>query len=259
MSRAYGLVLARPGHHIADAQVALAALCVVSGIWLGVRPTLSVAVLAVVGTLLITRRHVLTVLVAIAALVGGAVRGDRDWAGAHLRHADAYTGWAQVVADPAAYGAGLRLTVEIDGERLDTWLYGARRNRPSQVQSGEYLWVHGDRRPMRSGARRAALRHVVGRFQADVVADVDPGSALTRASNRLRRRLRGAAEVAMPAADSALFTGLVLGDDAREPVWLVDDFRRSGLSHLTAVSGQNVGFLLLAAMPLLRRLRPWWR
>ncbi len=31
----------------------------------------------------------------------------------------------------------------------------------------------------------------------------------------------------------------------------------SGLSHLTAVSGQNVGFLLAAAGPMLRRLRPW--
>ncbi len=217
------------------------------------------ALLAIVATVLIRQRHVLMAMVTIAALVGGAVRSDRDWAGAHLRHADTYSGWALVVADPAVYGSGLRLTVEIDGERLDTWLYGARRNRPSQVQAGEYVWVQGDRRSIRSGARRAALRHVVGRLQAEVVSDVDPGSALTRASNRLRTRLRGAAETAMPVADSALFTGLVLGDDAREPAWLVADFRRSGLSHLTAVSGQNVGFMLLAAMPLLRRLRPWWR
>jgi competence protein ComEC len=31
------------------------------------------------------------------------------------------------------------------------------------------------------------------------------------------------------------------------------------LSHLTAVSGENVVFLIAAASPLLRRLRPWWR
>ena len=36
-------------------------------------------------------------------------------------------------------------------------------------------------------------------------------------------------------------------------------FRASGLSHLTAVSGQNVAFVLAAAGPLLRVLRPWWR
>ena len=32
---------------------------------------------------------------------------------------------------------------------------------------------------------------------------------------------------------------------------MVDRFRASGLSHLTAVSGQNVAFLLAAAGPLL--------
>ena len=40
---------------------------------------------------------------------------------------------------------------------------------------------------------------------------------------------------------------------------MVEQFRASGLSHLTAVSGQNVAFLLAAAAPLLRRLRPWTR
>jgi competence protein ComEC len=63
----------------------------------------------------------------------------------------------------------------------------------------------------------------------------------------------------MQPVDASLFTGLVIGDDARQPSWLVDEFRASGLSHLTAVSGQNVAFVLAAAMPVLRRLRPWWR
>jgi competence protein ComEC len=56
-----------------------------------------------------------------------------------------------------------------------------------------------------------------------------------------------------------LFLGLVIGDDRAEPADLVADFRRTGLSHLTAVSGQNIGFLLIAFRPLLTRLRPRWR
>ena len=40
---------------------------------------------------------------------------------------------------------------------------------------------------------------------------------------------------------------------------MIERFRASGLSHLTAVSGQNVSFVLMAAAPLLRVLRPWWR
>ena len=63
----------------------------------------------------------------------------------------------------------------------------------------------------------------------------------------------------MNADDAALFSGLVIGDDARESPAMVTAFRSSGLSHLTAVSGENVIFLLAAASPLLRRLRPWWR
>jgi competence protein ComEC len=107
--------------------------------------------------------------------------------------------------------------------------------------------------------RRARLRHVVGRFDIAAVADVVPGSAVDRASNRVRALLRRRAEAAMEPVDAALFTGLVIGDDARQPSWLVDEFRASGLSHLTAVSGQNVAFMLAAAMPILRRLRTWWR
>jgi competence protein ComEC len=94
--------------------------------------------------------------------------------------------------------------------------------------------------------------------QVDWVAEVAPGDPLARASNRVRDVLeRGS--TALPFPDSALFRGLVLGDDADQPPDMVDRFRASGLSHLTAVSGQNVAFMLAAAGPLLRRLRPIWR
>jgi competence protein ComEC len=87
------------------------------------------------------------------------------------------------------------------------------------------------------------------------VAEVAPGTPLDRASNRVRALLqRGAG--ALPVADGALFRGLVLGDDADQPPEMVARFRASGLSHLTAVSGQNVGFLLAVAGPLIRRFRP---
>src|SRR4029450_7181055 len=60
----------------------------------------------------------------------------------------------------------------------------------------------------------------------------------------------------LPEDDAALFRGLVLGDDAEQPPAMTDRFRASGLSHLTAVSGQNVAFLLAAVGPLARRRRP---
>jgi competence protein ComEC len=79
-----------------------------------------------------------------------------------------------------------------------------------------------------------------------------------RAANRVRDQLEHGGRT-LPEADRALFTGLVYGDDRAVPPDTVDAFRAAGLSHLTAVSGQNVAYVLAAASPLLRRLPPWGR
>jgi competence protein ComEC len=73
-----------------------------------------------------------------------------------------------------------------------------------------------------------------------------------------RGEIRGRAEAAlgrgMPAREAELARGFVLGEDQRIDAGTVEDFRRSGLSHLLAVSGQNVALLALLAMPLLAAL-----
>ena len=70
-----------------------------------------------------------------------------------------------------------------------------------------------------------------------------------------RAEIRERADVAlgrgMPAREAALARGFVLGEDEAVDERTVEDFRRSGLSHLLAVSGQNVALLGLLAMPLL--------
>jgi competence protein ComEC len=58
----------------------------------------------------------------------------------------------------------------------------------------------------------------------------------------------------IPAREAALARGFVLGQDDRIDAETVEDFRRSGLSHLLAVSGQNVLLLALLATPLLAAL-----
>lgn len=58
----------------------------------------------------------------------------------------------------------------------------------------------------------------------------------------------------MPDREAELARGFVLGDDERIDAATVDDFRRAGLSHLLAVSGQNVALLALLVMPLLAAL-----
>ena len=67
----------------------------------------------------------------------------------------------------------------------------------------------------------------------------------------IRDRAEAALERGMPEAEAALARGFVLGQDDRIDPRTVDDFKRSGLAHLLAVSGQNVVLLGLLAWPLL--------
>ncbi len=67
----------------------------------------------------------------------------------------------------------------------------------------------------------------------------------------IRERAEDALGRGMPEREAALARGFVLGqDDAIDPRTR-EDFRRSGLAHLLAVSGQNVILLCLLAWPLL--------
>jgi competence protein ComEC len=81
----------------------------------------------------------------------------------------------------------------------------------------------------------------------DRVASPGPG---WRAAEAVRASVRGAVEH-RPASQAALVPALVDGDDEGMPRELVEDFRTTGLTHLTAVSGTNltlvVGFLLVVA------------
>ncbi|HEX2096487.1 MAG TPA: ComEC/Rec2 family competence protein [Solirubrobacterales bacterium] len=67
----------------------------------------------------------------------------------------------------------------------------------------------------------------------------------------IRDRASAALDDGMPAREAALARGFVLGQDEGVDAATEEDFRRSGLAHLLAVSGQNVALLALLAMPLL--------
>lgn len=254
MTAAYDARLRGSRHPLGDGAVVAASVAVVLGVWQG--PAAVVAWSAVVG-IVVRPRWVGVACVLLG--VTGACAAAHAWSGVQPRQLGPYQGWARVVADPAPFGSGVRTTVDVEGQRFDAWVYGAQRQRLSTAQAGDYVWVAGERRPLTGDVRRAQVRHVVGRLQLAALGDVLPGNGVARAGNRVRAALRSSAERTMAPADAALFTGLVIGDDSRQPTWMIDRFRAAGLSHLTAVSGQNVAFLIAAALPLLRRLRPWWR
>ncbi|HEX4731309.1 MAG TPA: ComEC/Rec2 family competence protein [Solirubrobacterales bacterium] len=74
--------------------------------------------------------------------------------------------------------------------------------------------------------------------------------ALARAGE-IRERAEAGLGEGMPAREAALARGFVLGDDDGLDQPTKEDFIRAGLSHLTAVSGENVTLLALLALPVL--------
>jgi competence protein ComEC len=74
--------------------------------------------------------------------------------------------------------------------------------------------------------------------------------AVARTAEIRERAMAGLGE-GMPARESALARGFVLGEDDGLDQGTKEDFVHAGLSHLTAVSGENVTLLTLLAMPVL--------
>jgi competence protein ComEC len=171
-----------------------------------------------------------------------------------------YAGWVAVAADPDPSFSATRLLLEIEGERFETWVRGrAGRLRVETWQQGDQVWVAGTRRPLdQHRAGRVAWQHVVGAFDHDVLGDRVAGGRLDVASNRVRS-LISAATSSLNDEDGALARGLIVGDDAGQTEAMTERFRRSGLSHLTAVSGQNVALALAITAPWIQRVRPGLR
>ncbi len=73
-------------------------------------------------------------------------------------------------------------------------------------------------------------------------------------TGELRERAEAGLGEGMPQREAALARGFVLGDDDGVDEETKEDFIRAGLSHLLAVSGENVTLLALLAMPVLAAL-----
>jgi competence protein ComEC len=190
-------------------------------------------------------------------------RSHIEWQNVQDVRSGNYSGLAILKSDPQPIGRGVRVVFEIEGQRFESWLYGSSARRVALHVSGESVEVVGQRRPNGEGGRRLQVRHIVGRFEVKVLRTIASGAHISEsrfelAANRVRSALGKGSRV-LSGDQSALFAGLVYGDDSQQPPEMVDRFRASGLAHLTAVSGQNVAFVMAVVAPLLTRLRRWNR
>lgn len=198
---------------------------------------------------LLRRPSLLVVAVALAASALGA----RAVAGLEPPPRATVADEVTLVSDPEARFGRVEAIARLDGRLVLLEADGAGADVVAVRLAGERARVVGRLGPPPEGQPWLRARHVSGRLvvhRAERGREADPP---WRVANALRRLLVAGAA---PLGDDrrSLFVGLVLGDDRDQPPTLTDDFRGSGLSHLLAVSGQNVAFALAVAGPALRRL-----
>jgi len=234
------------------------------------RPAVAVAVAVAIGLGAAVLPPRLCV-VAVGAVLLGAVAGD-----ARLQALDAPLARTRdtSVEDlrvhllsmprPNPFGASAAAEVvsgRLRGSRLLMRIAPWARLRPDP-EVGAELAIDGRLRPLRSGANGSALTEQLRR--AGIAGEL----LLDRARPTGRRRggiaglldaMRGRAEKAvaagLPPPEAALARGMVLGQDEAIDEATRQDWRDSGLSHLLAVSGQNVMLLVALAMPLFALVR----
>jgi competence protein ComEC len=170
-----------------------------------------------------------------------------------------------LVSDPGgpAYitSALLRVTtVSVDGgppRHLDSRVLvrasGTDASEWRVLAEGDAVRATGVLRPLVGRDRDARWQHAVALLAEPRLESFDdPRAPPFRVANALRNVvLRGTQP--LDTTDRALLAGFLVGDVRGVPSPITDDFRDSGLTHLLAVSGENVAFVLALVGPLLRR------
>jgi competence protein ComEC len=153
-------------------------------------------------------------------LAGGAL--DERLADVALVRADA--------GAPARYGDAIRVDGLLEAppqlSGFDYRDYLARRGVFSWMPRPDRLWVIGE----------------------------GYGSPIYAALLQFKDRVRQTVKRILPMPESALLNGILIGDDNDIPDALTQAFRRTGTSHIVAISGFNVSIVIALVIPLLGRM-----
>lgn len=248
--------LADPPRDLGTTGAVVAAAAAAGGAWLAV-PVPRVLAAALVGLGWVAGRRVV-VVVGLALLASGA--GAAALAGLDPVERGAFDGTVELVSDPRPAGpVGWRAEVRLpSGQRVRATAHGAPGRALSALAFGQRVAIRGRLAPFERPSAWTVSRHLVGGMAVDEVGSSSPGGLLARAAARVRDAVTAGAR-ALPSGSRPLYLGLVVGDDRFQTPSQQAAFRVAGLSHLLAVSGQNVAFVLLVAGPFLRSFPTWPR
>ncbi len=164
-------------------------------------------------------------------------------------------GVAQLASDPEQRRFDVQAVLRLDGRRYVASVPLELAAPVRELLVGEHVVVRGRVAALRGAPRGWVLsRHLAGRLQVQRVERGPPSPPWYSLANALRRNLAAGAG-SFDEERRPLYLGMVIGDDRQQPELTEFRFRASGLSHLLAVSGQNVAFVVAVASPLLSRLQ----
>ena len=230
---------------------------------------LAVGLLGVVGALVLPRSPsrlalaVIAVTLVAAALMQRALDGQAHsplTAPTDARAATTIT--ATLVEDPDGEQYNARMLVRV--ARIDNRSAGGRivvvtaggdaAGKLRLLESGDEVELSGWLQPLTGYDERLRWRHAVASFDVVELLAFEPArSPLHRTANALRARVLAGGRY-LASTERALMAGFLLGDTRELLRDVEEQFRASGLTHLLAVSGANVAFVLALTRPLLRRL-----
>jgi competence protein ComEC len=252
-------VLQRPYH------VGLAALCA----GLAAAPGAGPVGLAVAGAFtvpLLMARAWRLALIAVALAVAGTAIGQWriaaiDKASAVGPPGTAVSGRAVIVEAPRPSRFDSSAVVEMQsGRAAGAWLLaraGLNLRWPDGGEPGTIVWLRGVTKQPAAGRgfdwagylRRRGIRWELPLDALEPTGERRGGPL--GVVDSMRRRAEVALGAQLSRGDAVLARGMVLGQDQLIDPIERDDFRRAGLAHVLAVSGQNVMLLCALALPLL--------
>jgi competence protein ComEC len=205
-------------------------------------------------------------------LVGSAAVGCADLgvraavqAGSALPQLDgrvlAVEGRVATDPEPASRGWSYTLrSVSVDASPVTGRLMVRSYGKPPPVELGDLVGLEvkvSKLDPNEPFESRLARQGVVATARAVTPVEVlaKTRNPVLAASNLFRQRMRHGAERSLAPNQSALLQALVIGDERGISDRVKEDFRASGLSHLTAVSGANLAMVLGGLAFLLALLR----
>ena len=140
--------------------------------------------------------------------------------------------------------------VQIRAPRSQPWHYGDQIRVFGEIDAPPVLAEFSYRDYL---ARKGVLSWMPKPDRTDLLAQ-DKGEWAFAQLLRAKDALRLSSQRVMPAPESALLNGILIGDDNEIPPAIVAAFRTTGTSHIVSISGFNVSIVIALVVQMLGRI-----